>query len=158
MMPGGLNNRIQSSGAVIRVCRGKAHGAATAPVVPCADLFGIPCRGMAMKAKGTWAREMPLEDMPEPNPSCCWISGSQREHVTSARFGANRMTRLQAGGKPALQIPPRDGRSKATIVADRSNRAPCNFRLRAYKAPSGAAVRAVRCSNPSDRADFTAGA
>ena len=38
----------------------------------------------------------------------------------------------QAGGKPApdSEITPRDGRSKAMVVADRSNRAPCKSELR----------------------------
>lgn len=134
-MAGGLNIRIQScrvASGFDQRGQGEGGGSLTdrlGKLPP--DIFESPCRGLAMKAKGTGAREMRRESMLEPNPSSCWICGSQRARGTPTR---------QAGERPALQIPPRDGRSKAMIVADRSNRAPCNFRFRCTKAPLDAAV------------------
>ena len=54
------------------------------------------------------------------------------------------------------QITQSDGRSKAMVVADRSNRAPCNFHFRdTLKAPRAIEVEGRgRCSNPSVPADF----
>jgi hypothetical protein len=49
-----------------------------------------PSRGLAMKAKGTGARELRQEDMPEPNPGSCWTCGSQRARGTPTRQEGER--------------------------------------------------------------------